>query len=477
VINKLIYDIQDGRLGASAGYPSGKFAVIGVSEKFSDEIKTIVDFNDVEELFGNGPLRDFLEGAFSLKKQPIVYALSIEGTVAGIVSTVTAGNSNTGVGTITVGGSPRNEYEVKIIIDSSGGLNEAVFYTIIDGVESKKITVPDTPGTYEIPNTGLTLTFNPGSPTGEEVSFAKYDEFSFTTTAPKATNIELLDALEKLLLEKKDFSFIAIDGITTKDFWVSLDTRLMTEESKNRYIFAICQSRKIADGETIDAYVNLLAGSEHPQTPLSRVQVVAAFAKENDLKGQIDIRPMTGKYCGWLSAMCKEQERPGKVKLGAIPGITKIYPKDINEGHISQLDDAGYVTLCTYNNKKGIFFTRGRMMNELNSDFKIVTHRRLMDKACSLVYEKQIEFINDDVEVSTKDGSPEGLDYFKAYSEMPLNDMEKDKQISGFELTIPEGQNILSDETLSFELAIVPKGYIGIIRGTIYYKNPTLEVE
>ncbi|MBN2546566.1 MAG: DUF2586 family protein [Spirochaetes bacterium] len=473
--NKIEYDILDGRLGASAGFPSGKIAVIGVSGIVPQGIIFLSDFSKVFEIFGDGPLRDFLQGAFAFKKKPTVYAKALTGSTAGTVSAVTS--VKTGVGDITVAGDPRNEYDIQIMIDVEGGLNEAVFHYVIDGKESKKITVPNTPGTYAIPNTGLTLTFVPGTPEPEEESYEAGDVYFFSTTAPTATNADILEAVNELLIQKKDFSILAIAGKSDKALWTALNTLLLTEEGKNNFKMAVCEARYLGSTETIDDYVTALCGSEKPDSSLTRVQIVALHCEINDVDGQVDVRSPAGHYCGHLAAVCSVQERPGKVKLGSITGLNKIYPLDeVNDAHLSSLDDAGYVTPVTYNGKSGIFFSRGRMMTELTSDFKNVPERRVLDKALTLVYEKQVEFLNDDVNVNKKDGSPEGLEYFKAYSTMPLKDMIRDGEISNYELTIPEGQNILTTETLEFELGVTPKGYLGIIKGTIYFVNPALEV-
>ena len=47
------------------------------------------------------------------------------------------------------------------------------------------------------------------------------------------------------------------------------------------------------------------------------------YGEETDLDTQVDIRSPLGKYCGHLAAVCSVQERPGKVKLGAISGLSK----------------------------------------------------------------------------------------------------------------------------------------------------------
>jgi hypothetical protein len=469
--NKIQYTILDGRLGKSGGFPSGKFAVLGVAEIVTDSIKTISAYSEVSPSFGNSPLSEFLSDALSLPKAPVIFALGLSGSIPGTVSPVVKHSGNRGIGSITVTGNPRSEYQIEIIIDEAGGLNEAVFHLLIDGKTGKRITVPATPGTYEIPSTGLTLHFDPGTPVGSEKSFETNDSFSFKTTPPRATNEELLLGFEKILESGLDYEFIAVAGATSSDLWIALNTRLLMEEGKNNFKTAVCQARSIRENETVNDYINALLTTEHPNASLKRLQVVALSGVITGITGEVDIRSPLGKYSGWISANCKVEERPGKVKLGSIAGITGIFP-EVTGAQIDLLSESGYVTLTRYPHKSGYFFTKGRLMSDTSSDFQCIPERRVMDKALSLLYEKQIDFLNDDVNVSKKDGSPEGLKYFKSYSEMPLNEMKKAGEISDFKLVIPPAQNILSDETLRFELGVTPKGYIGMIFGTIYFVNP-----
>jgi hypothetical protein len=65
---------------------------------------------------------------------------------------------------------------------------------MLDGAEGKTITVPDGTDMYEVPNTGLAIAFDPGV-----CGFKEGDTFSFFTTAPAATNGEVLAPLTKSL--------------------------------------------------------------------------------------------------------------------------------------------------------------------------------------------------------------------------------------------------------------------------------------
>ena len=458
--------IVDGAMGAQGAQADGRYAAIGVAEKFGQGILTFNDPGQVEKAIGDGPLRDLLVTALSIAKTS-VSVIALEGTIPGTLSAVTSSSGNTGTGSITVTGSPRNEYNIKIAIEDSGLPNEATFRVTVDNSPGKKSTVPDGEAKYAIPGTGLVLQFVPGAN-----GFAEGDSFEFTATAPSATNGEVLAAVDQLLEAKLAIEFIAVAGVSAAPLWAALAAKMQYAEGLYQYLFVVAQARYLATGETLDAWKNALCGSERGSVTSTRLQVCAGWITEADANGQLDERGLIGVYCGTLAAR-KVQDGPDATKFGGLAAATALLPEGINDGHIEDLKNAGYVTARTYANMKGIYITSGQMMCEEGSDYDQVERRRVMDKACRNVYVAQFPRINDTVEVG-KDGSPEGLDMFIALSEQPLRTMETNKEISSGYVHIPEGQNILADKKLRTKVRIVPLGKMSYIENEIAYSNPAL---
>jgi hypothetical protein len=396
-----------------------------------------------------------------------VYAIALEGSVSGTLSDVTAGSENTGGGTVGVSGSPRNEYDVAVEILSDGVLNTASFRVVVDGLPGKRITVPDGDGKYEIPGTGITLTFDPGAS-----MFKAGDTFSFTAAAPQATNGEVLEAITTILEAKLAIEWIAIAGVSAAPLWAALATKAEGAEGIYQYLFFIAQARYLAAGETLDQWANALAGTERGTAASTRLQVCAGWIEESDTGGQVDVRGLIGVYCGRLAARGVHQG-PDAVRYGGISAATALKPDGINDGHIETLKNAGYVTARTFAGLNGIYITSGQMMSEAGSDFDLVERRRVMDKACRQIYTAQLPFVNDTIKIG-KDGSPEGIKMLIAQSEAPLNIMVTDGEISGGSVVVPEGQNILSTKKLRFKVRIVPLGKLSYIENEIAYSNPAI---
>ena len=142
--------IKDGAMGVAGADATGIFAAVGVSALPSNGIITFTDKDDVEGKIGDGPLRDLIVSALSIAKTT-VYAIAVEGSTAGTVSSVTAVSGNQGDGKITVTGKPRNEYSICIAIVSRGKLNEGTFRVTSDGLTGKTITIPEGEGYDDSP--------------------------------------------------------------------------------------------------------------------------------------------------------------------------------------------------------------------------------------------------------------------------------------------------------------------------------------
>jgi hypothetical protein len=437
-----------------------------VAAQFGQGILTFNDPEQVEKAIGDGPLRDLLVSALSIS-QTSVSVIALEGTLPGAKTDIEPNAENTGEGIITVSGNPRNEYDIGIDIVSGGGLNEAVFRMTVDGLPGKSITVPGGDGKYEIPGTGLTIQFDPDGD-----YFAEGDTYSFSTTAPGAANGEVLSAVDKILEAKLSIEFIAIAGDSASPLWAALAVKATGAAEIYQYLFFVAQARYPGEGESPDQWVNALCGAERGSVASTRLQVCAGWIEEADANGQVDVRGIIGTYCGTLAAR-KVQDGPDAVKFGGIAAAAALKPDGINDGHIENLKNAGYVTVRKYAGLNGIYITSGQMMSEEGSDYDLVERRRVMDKACRNLSVAQLQAVNDTIVIG-RDGSPEGIEMFVAKSQTPLETMKTDREISDGYVVIPPGQNILADKKLRTRVRIVPLGKMSYIENEIAYKNPAL---
>jgi hypothetical protein len=455
--------ILDGATGVMGADGTGRFAAVGVAANYGQGIMTFTDASAVEAALGDGPLRDLLVSALSIAKTT-VYAVALEGTEPGSLSAVMPGAENTGTGTIAVSGSPRNEYSITVEILSGGTLNEAVFRAVIDGLPGKRLPVPASPGAYEIPETGITLTFSG--------TFAEGDVYAFSATEPSAANGEVLEAVNTILDAKLEIEWIAAAGVSSAPLWAALAAKAEGAAEIFQYLFFIAQARYKSETETLDQWVNALTGGERGTVASVRLQVCAGWIEEADPQGQVDVRGLIGTYCGKLAGR-KVHQGPDAVRYGGIAAAAALKPDGINDGHIEALKNAGYVTARQIIGLNGIYVASGQMMCEEGSDYDVVERRRVMDKACRLIRKAQLFSLNDAVKAG-RDGSPEGIKMLIAQSESPLKIMAAENEITSGTVTVPEGQNILSTKKITFKVRIIPLGKLSYIENEIAYSNPAL---
>lgn len=457
-------NIIDGSLGAMPAPATGIFGAIGVCAEPTDGILILTDAAVAHERLVAGPLRDLVVQALSMAATTC-YCVGVEGTTPGSVSTVS--HSGAGTGTMTVTGAPRNDYDCQVRVVQAGGLNAAVVVVTVDGVPGRRTTIP-TNGEIEIQHTGLKLHFAASA----EQSYSEGDIYSFETTAPQASNAELLDAVDLLLESKYAYEWISVAGVSDQTLWAALATKAAEAEASYRYIHFKAQARYLDEGESVDQWVAALTGAERGTTVGGRVQVCAGWALGADPMGEVDRRGGLAWATG-LSATRDIHEPVDHVGSSALTGIVALLPEGLNDGHIDALDNAGYLTLCQYIGRSGAYITHGRMFAEDTSDYKLEERRRVMDFACGAVRTAQLNYINSTVELAA-DGSAAGLEMFKAITENVLRDMQSRGRISGFSVEIDPEQDLLATETLTTRIRIIPLGKMTYIENVISYHNPKL---
>ena len=207
---------------------------------------------EIKEKLGCTPLADACIDATEngLKK---LYAIPVKADVDGTIGEVTkTGESK---GTVTASGKPNNAYDVVVKITATGKVNKGSFAYSIDGGNnfSDEYTIP-LGGTFELPGTGITLTFADSGE--EEEPFMEEDAFSFSSTAPTLSNSSVLKAVESLISFNSEFEIVHIVGTSGKTLWAALaeQAKEFLEIYKKPCIF-LCEGRSCGSEESRDEYL------------------------------------------------------------------------------------------------------------------------------------------------------------------------------------------------------------------------------
>ena len=450
--------ITDGGLGILAPSAAGVFAKVGVSSLGEiNQIAAMTDRDQIKPIYGTGPLAASLADSFANGARTIL-SVRADGDIEGTIGNV----DKVGDSSLTATGKPLDAYDVSIEILVDGGPNEAVFQYSLDGKDtySPKITIPLT-GEYEIPNTGLKVTFSPTVKAG--------DAYHFKTKAPQASIASMMAAVQVLLDTNLSYENIHVVGESSMPMWVAGDVLATEAETDFRYIYLTFEARYKNEGESTNQWMMALL-EERKNFASTRVQVSAGFGEVVDgLTGRQVLRNTAGHHRGQVATLSVQQS-PGEVNEGSLKGIIRIMPEDLNPAQIQILDEAGYATIRKYIDLNGIYITNGRMMAELTSDYQQEECRRAMDKACKQVRIASLRFV--------KAGATErGIRALRAYSQHPLDIMKGEGEIHSSSIEIPEGQDIWATSRIRTKIRITPIPIMREIVQDIGLENPYLRAK
>jgi hypothetical protein len=446
--------ITDGGLGLVEPGSGGIHAKVGVCSlgTVNEIVSVSTDAMDnLPSLFGTGPLVNAILDSL-LSGSKIIYAVRAAGDIAGTIGTITA--AKTGTGDMTAIGNPLDAYAVNVQIVDTGRFNTATFKYSLDGGTTwvQKITVP-TDGKYVIPGTGITLNFTESTEDALN-SFKAGDAYAFVTTAPEASVNSVNAAIDALLNSAYEYEFIHVVGGSDEAVWAALDAKANLAFNSYRYIHFLAEAEGPASGQTVDDWVAALQASSESFAS-TRVSVCAARGIAPAVS-QVE-RNLAGIYAGRVSSI-KSNISPGKVADGPLPGINEIGPAGINDGHITALDEAGYITFRRYIGMSGVYVTNGRIMADPVSDYQYVELRRTMDKACRIVRNAALRYEHAEIDESGE----EGIAAIESQLTQELLTGMGDEIAAG-QVIIPRDQNITSTSKLAGKIRVQPTGTIRFI--------------
>ncbi len=467
---RITQTIKDGGLGLSEGDASGVCVKIGVSSAGTvNALKFFTDPDTLKAEYGSGPLVDSAVYHLQTAGGP-VGVMRINSSIAGAAGSVTPTRATPGdsTGTVAVAGAAYDSYDVKVEITLTGTLGTAAFKYTLDGGDnySDEIAIPGG-GSYPIPGTNLTLTFTAnGGPT----FFRLGDVFAFTCTAPGYSSTDVSNAHDALRTTYATslFGFVHLVGQASSSagaatIATTVDTKMSAEEVVFRYFFTIVEWPDEADA-TIQASVASFTSV--------RVLPVAGFV-ELVANGRIMKRSAGSVVASRLSQQ-KISRDLGRTKPdkegGPVAGVNKLYRDEfVTPG----LDDYGFTTMRTFPGKIGSYITHGKLRAPPGSDYKFIQYRRVMDRACTLNYEKLFPHLNDDEFLTKDDGTIDEVNARALESEI-RNHIKAElvpAHASEVIIVVSREEKIVSTQKLKTKVRIRPKGYAKFIDSEIGFEN------
>ncbi len=459
--------IKDGGLGITQLMGEGVHFKIGFASKNHNKIMTItasMDTDVVKDKLGDTPLYNAVIDSISMGCKTI-HVIPVEASTQGSIGTVK--KVMAGKGGVSVEGTPINDYEVSIIIEDSGGFNEATYSYSLDGDNfTKKTTIPST-GIIEL---GIGVTVKLTEHTVKSESFIAKDKISFDCHAPKMTNQDVLNAVRHLKNTKLNFEYAHIVGESRKPLWSAMAIEAQEFFDKwKKPMFFIMEAPSISQEQTLDEYTQSLL-TERSNVVSWNIQVVPTRVEFTAKDGKIRNTPLSNIICG-LYSRAKVNTSIGKVEEFPLNGVLKLLPEGIDD-YIEILDEAGYTTARQYLGLEGFYISNARSFANPVSDYIWMEHVRTVYKAIRLVRTQALYKMHMEIDPSEMEVEMKALEKFL---EIPLDRMIQDKEISRAKVIIDPNQNILGTSELKAKVQIVPMGTLRNLILEFGLVNPYLQ--
>lgn len=186
-----------------------------------------------------------------------------------------------------------------------------------------------------------------------------------------------------------------------------------------------------------------------------------------------------GRILGRAASLAVHQSI-GRVRSGSIATdmyLTDGTPYPEADGLADSLHDAGYIIPISYPRKNGAYLNGDPAAAPVTDDYAQLRYGRTIDKARIIIYDTLIDEILDNVESDTDGDLSAGqrASYETIIDNAVLTRMTG--EITAFSSRIPEGQNILSSETVEVVCEIQPMGVVNTFEVTLQFTNPALKSE
>lgn len=387
-----------------------------------------------------------------------------------------------GTAALVVSGTPTDAFDVALeVLRGAPNLaaNLATFRLSLDGGANwGPETAMPVSGVVQPAGTGLTLTFSNGGGT----AFERGDRFAFRTLAPGFTLSDLNNAWGALLASPLDVEGVHVVGATDDTIAAAVDVNTVAAIAARKPRWALLEARAATSGETEAQWMTTIANDYADfVSSLGRVFVAAGTCDVVSVLSGRARRTSIGILAAIRAAQVPISEDLAWVGRGALPGVLAIqHDEDARPG----LNFARFITARTHQGFAGYYLTNPVSMAVPGSDFELLQHRRVWDRAYRALRGQLTRLLSQDLLVNPADVDPPlvpgAVDEVEAAAieaagRNALNDAlvrTRPRHATAADVTVDRTQNLISTEEIAVDFAITPKGYVKAIRGSLGFTNP-----
>lgn len=457
------------------GLPQGSalpIAATGCSSSGTVDTPTLVRTADqLTSTFGHGPLVELVAYLLALTGGPIVVCRATTATAGSAGSVTRTGTgSDSDAWAMTVGGTPRDAYSVKVKVTRAGATLAALTACVRISIDGGQTYQPEVPvpsnGAITIANTGLTVTFDDDSGADEALVD---DVYSFTCSAPVWDATGLGTALAALAAAGPTLEHdgVIVQGSVTGSTISTVKTShdALITASKPRWF--LCHTRDQNSGESIATWAGVLVGTS-PGFSAHTANLMAIAAGYCDVDSQaiggIWRRPVMWPLAARL-ATTPVSQHPGRVRSGPLAGIRDGgLHHDLASSALQVLDTRRFIGAQTIQGVNGYVAT-DRTTAADGSDFTSIMRVRVICYAARVAMLRMVDEVNED-RLINDDGTLDAAEAdaidasVTSFLVDELANAKKNRRYcSDVAISVNRSQNLIDSPTLPFRLRIRPLYY------------------
>ena len=458
-------DVLTRNLGLSPTTPSGNYGFVGYATDglaTANEIVAVKSPNEIKDQLGFGELPDEALNHMANGGKKI-YAVPVPISTEAVIGAVTPVRVGTSDGTVALAkdGSNKvtNDFDIKVLITKTGLIGAAKFQVSTDGGENYSPSIVMT-ATYIIPGTNVKITFTDGS-----LGFDAGDYFTSAITKPAISKAEIEAAVDLLLASYLSFDGIVIASDADAALITSLKAKAAAAEGSPNFRFCFIMVKPALSSSAAQAITQaatLVSTVVGDRILVVTGEAVTVRTNHNDQRDRSSIGVISGRR-----SSLGISEDVGLFSGGALNNILSLRT-GWTDTTIEELDALRTVTIRNFKGTGGFRPTNGWMSDPF-SDVKKSAWRLVLDKASRRTRLAALGFVKVKVNPADVDGSTKAL---REAMQSELNLMAGNDEIVDGNVSIPDGQDILTTDEIKADISVIPFGHASFIGITIGFINP-----
>lgn len=402
----------------------------------------------------------------------------------------TAGSSTTPIlsGTspaVTLTGTPKDDYQGKVVCVTGGARGTATFKYSLDGGDTYSGTIT-TAATYEMTNdsvtTGLTLAMASGT-------YVAGDSWTWTSIAPSFTTSDLNNALDALKADGRECRFVHVVGTAQgaddaakvtalQSILSAVQTRADLFEAANLYTRFLCDGADVSDIAIASMSATTAKRCAYGHGSIELDSVLTAKRQRRPFAWALATRlakiPMSVS-----PASMDDNEHNGQA---ALPTRVRSISRDerVSGGVAGLADQARAISCRTWNGLAGYYCSSSNTLAALGSSYAQIQIAFVADELARVMYAAIVKMNNAKIRVNATTGyideadakSKEATVLAAAQAALTQGSV---RHASAVTVSCSRVDNLLAtDSVWTWTGSFVPFGYPNTINVSVAVRNPAV---